>query len=479
MENKIEKKAVPTYAKELWFSVSNDDLEKWHSDLEEHKVKSTVRLGDRSSSAINPKGNYGAGKYVSVKLQKEDGSFDSFEKEVVIISSVAKKINDILPSDLAGTPFADKTKEELQQHLEEVYKTKTSSEDVVSVVKFEYQEALENTSDLIRTGVLSLAEQPEENAKNLDAKSYVVPLLGHDYPAKTAVMWNEAYKTFNLEVSNAMVIGDPDFSKEVLEVFRKDSKYLGGGAGVGFKDEVIKYLDELDEMAKAIGSVNFILKTPEGKLRGYNTDGLGYASSLEEMFKENAESIKGKKGLILGAGGTGNAVAFALAQSGMKLMILNRTVQKAQDLAEKINKYFGQNLAEFGGEDKIAAEAMKADAVINVSTKGAAGAFADYSALAPAGFPANSENIAKNLAEASKVLGSIPKNAILSDIVLTEKGTPFLRSAREKGFKVLDGVPMVVKQGVEAFWILHSADLEKQNITKDQIAEVMKKAAGL
>ncbi len=474
-----EKKPLLTFARELWFSVPNGDLEKWHSDLEAHKITSTVRLGDRSSAAINPKGSYGEGRYINVKLQKEDGTFDSFEKEVVICSTQTKKVGDLLSEDFAGSTFEVETKEDLLNRLEEVYQQKLDAEDIVSLVKFEYQETLQDATDLMRTGVISLAEQPQSNAQNLDAKSYTLPLLGHDYPAKTAVMWNEAYKAFSLEVSNAMVVADPDFSQEILEVLRRDSKYLGGGAGVGFKDEAIKYLDELDEMARAIGSVNFILKTPEGKLRGYNTDGLGYANSLEGIFEEKGEKIAGKRALILGAGGTGNAVAFALAQRGMNLTILNRTFAKAQELAEKINNFFGKEVAKFGGEDRIAEEVMQTDAVINVSTKGAAGALEDYSALAPALFPANAENIFKNLAEAERVLATISKETILSDIVLTEIGTPFLRSAREKEFKVLDGVPMVVKQGVEAFWILHGSDLEKKGVSKDQVAELMKKAAGL
>ena len=72
---------------------------------------------------------------------------------------------------------------------------------------------------------------------------------------------------------------------------------------------------------------------------------------------------------------------------------------------------------------------------------------------------------------------TMPQNAIVSDIVLGKELTPLLKSASDAGFEILDGIPMVINQGVEAFWLLHSKELQAKNITKGQIAEVMKQAA--
>ncbi|MFN7088381.1 MAG: hypothetical protein ACK4NX_00945, partial [Candidatus Paceibacteria bacterium] len=157
--------------------------------------------------------------------------------------------------------------------------------------------------------------------------------------------------------------------------------------------------------------------------------------------------------------------------------ILNRTVAKAKELAEKINQHLGRDISKFGGEERIAEEVARADVVINVSTKGAAGSLEAYSALAPASLPPTPENIKKNLEEAKRILDLIPKTIVMSDIVLTEKGTPFLNAAKAAGLATLDGVPTVINQGVEAFWILHREELEKKGVTKEEVKAVMAEAA--
>lgn len=467
----------PVFARELWFTAVEDEMEALRSRIEKNELTATVRLGDRSSSTKDPKGGYGEGRYITIKLQKQDKTFYAFQKEAVVLRSEVKKLGDILPEDLRGTLLDGKTKEDLKKRFRDVYEGDISDEELVTITGFEYQDSLRKAGDLVRDKVLSPAKQPKNNPDSLNFERYTLPLLEHDYPAKTAIMWNEAYRTFGMDAGNSMMVGNPEFTRQILEVLSRDHKYLGGGAGVGFKDEAIKYLDELDERARAIGSVNFILKSPEGKLRGYNTDGVGYVESLNEIFRERSENLKNKRAVILGAGGTGNAVAFALAEHGMRVVILNRTAEKARELAEKINHHFGNDAAAFGGEDKIAEEVAHADAVINVSTKGSAGVLRPYSALAPAVLPATPENIKKNIEEAERILGLIPKSTVLSDIVLTEKGTPFLRSAKEGGFTTLDGLPMVVNQGAEAFWILHGQELEGKGVTKKKVEEAMKAAA--
>ena len=339
----------------------------------------------------------------------------------------------------------------------------------------------DNMEGLFKKGALKYADHPEDNPHKMDFFEITLSLIEHDYPAKTPVMWNAAYRAFGMNSGNVMAVGNTENIPDIFHVFRNDSKYLGGGAGVGFKDEAVKFLDEVEPIAKEIGAVNFIAKTPEGKLRGYNTDGLGYASSLKELFEKGGEDLQGKKAVLLGSGGTGNAIAFMLAKEGVRLAILNRTTAKAETLAEKINSYFnleGDDRARFGGEDLIEEEIADADAVVNVSTKGAKGRFEKYSALAPAVTPVTDESLKKNLDEAKRILSKISSKTIISDVVLRDGETPLISSAKLAGFKTLNGIPMVVYQGVEAFWILHRKEMERKGITKEKVAEIMKKAAG-
>lgn len=334
-----------------------------------------------------------------------------------------------------------------------------------------------SVKNLVEYGVLVIAKDPQDNPEDFEKEHYTIPLIEHDYPAKTPVMWNACYREFGIDAGNIMLVGDPSLSKEILDVFRKDEKFRGGGAGVGFKDEAIHHLDELDPLAKAISSINFILKTPEGKLKGFNTDGLGYAMSLEKLFTDKGEKLKGKKVVMLGAGGTGNSIAFALAQAGAKVVILNRTISKAKNLAERINQHFdlvSDNMVYADGEDEITNEIKDADVVLNVSTKGSSGSLEKYNALAPAG-----DEVQTNLAQARRNLELIPKKAIISDIVLTKETTPFMDAAQKAGFQTLSGIPMVVNQGVKAFMLLYSDEMKAQGVTEEQISEIMTKAAGL
>ena len=86
------------------------------------------------------------------------------------------------------------------------------------------------------------------------------------------------------------------------------------------KKTVTAFLDELNPTAKFLGAVNTILND-NGRLRGFNTDGIGASKALQE----NGVALSGKTVLLLGAGGAAKAIAYQLAQEAGELVILNRT----------------------------------------------------------------------------------------------------------------------------------------------------------
>ncbi|HHX87828.1 MAG TPA: shikimate dehydrogenase [Firmicutes bacterium] len=103
------------------------------------------------------------------------------------------------------------------------------------------------------------------------------------------------------------------------------------------KEAVIPFIDRLDPVAAATGSVNTIC-CREGKLEGYSTDGEGFLWSLQE---EGNYVSAGKSVLLLGAGGAARAVSYALAAQGINsLTILNRSEHRANSLAEKLQALF-------------------------------------------------------------------------------------------------------------------------------------------
>lgn len=330
--------------------------------------------------------------------------------------------------------------------------------------------------------LLVFAIKPTDNPGSVEELNqhhqYAITPIEHDYAGKTPAMWNTAYRHFGMDAVMTMMVGDPARARGILESFRNDPKYIGGGSGVGFKDENVKFVDELDPLASAIGSINLIEKLPSGKLKGWNTDGIGYARSLEDLLREKDRELRGAKVVMLGAGGTANSIAFALAERGARVCIANRTIEKAQELARRVNDYFGGDMAKAIGEDAVGQEVRDAMVVINVSTKGATGAFERYFALVPAKLPATPENLAENKAAADRVFDVMPKNTIVSDVVLRDTPTPMLERARAKGFFTLDGIPMVVNQGVEAFLILHGKEVGLSEEVRNTLREIMKKAAG-
>ena len=343
------------------------------------------------------------------------------------------------------------------------------------LIKKEGTEKMKSAKELIENGILEIAKEPKNNPESLEFPHYMLTLIEDDYPGKTPTIWNAVYKELGWanKIASIMLVGDPKNAEIIVEALRKDESYIGGGAGVGFKDELVPYL-KLDSIAKEIGAVNIIKK--EGNyLIGYNTDGEGYAKSLEQKLDEG---LNGKKVVMLGAGGTGNAIAFALVNRGVKLIVLNRTIDKAKKLSEKLNNYFNKKDDKkvlFGGEDEIANYVTRdVDVIVNVSIKGATGNLEKYCSLSKAKLPATEENIRENINTSENLLRKIDKHVVISDIILRKGNTPLLKMAKKEGFDTLDGIPMVINQAIKAFEILHRDDIKEQNVDMKKVAEIIK-----
>ena len=124
-----------------------------------------------------------------------------------------------------------------------------------------------------------------------------------------------------------------DLTKKNLRRFCKylksDKFFLGSSVTVPFKEEIMKYLDNIDKNAKYIGSVNTIKKT-NGKLIGYNTD---FAGSLDTLQKMRITK-KGKKILFFGCGGAGKACLVSALKyfKNSKVFLINRSHGKIKKI---------------------------------------------------------------------------------------------------------------------------------------------------
>jgi len=190
----------------------------------------------------------------------------------------------------------------------------------------------------------------------------------------------------------------------------------GASITIPHKTSAIKYIDKIDPLAEEIGAVNTIVND-DGVLTGYNTDRDGALKALKEVT-----TLKGQKTVLIGSGGAASAIAVGLKAKGVKLVVLNRTEEKARKLAKRVNA------SGFGGLDKLS-EISSADILINATPVGM--------------LPKTDQSI-------------IPKDLLhnhltVFDIISNPKETRLLIEARERGCAVVYGYKMLLYQAVKQF----------------------------
>jgi shikimate dehydrogenase len=280
----------------------------------------------------------------------------------------------------------------------------------------------------------------------LDSLSgYLTTLIAHDYSAMTPQMWNTVYEKHDINIRNIMVVASPKDIQEIFSQLKSDRKYLGGGAGVGFKDAILPHLDRLSP--SDISSSNIIVNE-NGSLVGYNTDAEGLMRSMNDRAAKLKIDLNHV--VVVGAGGVAKQFARQLISSGVKhVSIVNRTVEKAQRIAESLNSQHGEGTAEAYGEDEIEKifNTSVPDAFVNTSDKGGDSL--------PDGtmFSGGSMEKAREIVRLAKARNP---RMLYVDILLTKGGTSSgsLRLLSSEGISnayLLDGKPMVLYQAIPAY----------------------------
>jgi shikimate dehydrogenase len=242
------------------------------------------------------------------------------------------------------------------------------------------------------------------------------------------VMQNAAFEYCSM---NRIYIPVEVKSENLETVVRGISKmnFEGFNITIPHKIEIMKYLDETDEYARCIGAVNTV-KIKDGKLKGYNTDGIGFLRSFEESTKDK---IEGKNVFIIGCGGASRAISMTLAlNKANKMYICNRTFDKASNLAEDIKR-----------QTKIPCEAILYDYEEIIK------ALQDTDVL----INTTSVGMSPNIEESPLDKRILDKRLTVCDIVYNPRKTRLLKDAEEKGCRIVEGLAMLVYQGAEAFEI--------------------------
>jgi shikimate dehydrogenase len=205
----------------------------------------------------------------------------------------------------------------------------------------------------------------------------------------------------------------------------------GVSVTVPFKTQVIPFLDDVEAMAAKMKAVNTILND-DGRLIGYNTDWSGALEALEEKIE-----VQGKKVLLFGAGGAARAIGFGLKRKGCEVTLLNRSAERAEALSNELGFLFQplSSCRERGSKDR------DVQVVINATTVGM--------------HPHDSE---------SPVPREILREGMaVMDIVYRPLRTKLLREAEEEGCVTINGLEMLVRQGVGQLeiWTGKRPDLKK------------------
>ena len=208
----------------------------------------------------------------------------------------------------------------------------------------------------------------------------------------------------------------------------REALYLGANVTVPHKERVGAYLDDVDSWARRVGAVNTIVKERE-RLVGYNTDAYGFVKSLKEV---GGFDPRGKRVLLLGAGGAARAAAFGLAGEGIaSLTVANRTLQRALSLLEDLSHSLVEAKALPLDGDELGEAAGVADLIVNSTSMGMA----------------HGEAEGRSPLRASQ----IPAAGLVYDMVYNPAETPLLLQAATAGARTVGGLPMLVYQGAASF----------------------------
>jgi len=252
----------------------------------------------------------------------------------------------------------------------------------------------------------------------------------------------------------------PDFQQAALDYYGLDIRYklgetkavelpivikklrqpqnLGANVTVPYKERVLDLLDEIDEQANLIGAVNTIVNR-SGKLVGFNTDAYGFIQALR---KNSTFEPRGKRVVLLGAGGAARAASFALVQENIaSLIITNRTLKRAVDLSQTLMKHVtngGLSTTVFAvpwGSPELEDMTASCQLIVNCTFMGM--------------------RYSPQEGQSPLDADSIPSSALVYDLVYNPSETPLLRIAARVGARTLGGLPMLVYQGAAALelWV--------------------------
>jgi len=245
--------------------------------------------------------------------------------------------------------------------------------------------------------------------------------VGH---SRSPAIQNAAFREVGLDWRYVRLPVPPELFDETVRALPM-SGYRGANVTIPHKHAALALADERSAAAAAIGAANTLLFSEEGKVQADNTDAPGFLAALDE-------DPAGKRALVLGAGGAGRAVTWALREAGAaEVAVWNRTPERAAALADEL----GVRHAERPGA---------CDLLVNATSVGLEPPLRGDEALHALG------------------LDGVDPPPMVVDLVYSEEPTALLEWARRGGSRTVDGLEVLVRQGALSFerWTGREAPLE-------------------
>jgi shikimate dehydrogenase len=236
----------------------------------------------------------------------------------------------------------------------------------------------------------------------------------------TQVMVEAAYRHHGLQWRYLTIEVDPLQLEDAVRGARAMA-FAGFNCTIPHKVAVVPYLDDLAESARLIGAVNCVVRRG-GKLIGENTDGRGFLTSLRSLVDP-----RGRHVVMFGAGGAARAIGVELALAGAaRIVVVNRGEERGRELAGLLGRAGLKDVHHVAWQGRYRIP-RTAEVVINATS---IGLFPDVDAELPI------------------ELDSLLPGMIVADVIPNPPRTRLVRSAEQHGCRVIDGLGMLVNQGV-------------------------------
>ena len=255
---------------------------------------------------------------------------------------------------------------------------------------------------------------------------------------------NAALKHCKIEMQYARFHILPHELREAIELIRK-LEFIGVNLTIPHKIAAPGLLNSSDDDVKRIGAAN-VVKREDGKLRGFNTDGRGFARAVREEFSVDLRDLRV---LVLGAGGAARAIALQCAkENSERLVIANRSLKKAQKLADELRDFFAGPKV-LGPVARLQAVPLE-EAAIRFQ-------------IANVDLIINATPVGLNRGDPSPIPARLlAPHLMIYDTIYSAERTPLVSAALEAGARAINGLSMLLHQGALAFeiWFQREAPID-------------------